>query len=231
MRLRVPGRDAFLRAGALQRQRGCAIPFRAPGRGQETPMGRSVEVYSTPSFIPEMQRPSTMIPPPEARSQRTMPETAPGGESAQTALTRIRPLVRPGHVFAIDDAVTGRTNAGKRNRPNVLVIVPPLHDRDEMALQQNVAVSARLSWKEEWGTPGSHAASEVLARRKWVYSPRYSLKAFNKGGIFELDERRTVRIADLLHCEPLGWLPQPAIDAIMAHAGARLCEPYPPVDR
>lgn len=182
-------------------------------------------------FILAMQRFSAMIPLPEAQSHRTMPETAPGSDSAEAALTRLRPLIRPGHVFAVDDDITGRTSAGKRNRPNVLVIVSPLHDRAALALQQNVGVSARLSWKEEWGVPGSPAAGAFLARRKWVFSPRYSLKAFNKDGIFELNERRTVRIAHLVDCRSLGWLPQPTIDAILAYAGARLPEPYPPAER
>jgi hypothetical protein len=172
-----------------------------------------------------------MTPSPEPQRHGRIPDSASGYESSDAALASLRPLIRPGHVFAINDAVTGRTDAGKLNRPSVLVIVSPLQDRTALALQQNVSVSSRLSWKKEWGTPGSAEAEALLARRKWVYSPRFSLAAFNKDGIFELAERRTVRIGDLLHCRSLGWLPKPAIDVVLAYAGARLPEPYPPIAR
>jgi len=150
-----------------------------------------------------------------------------GVDSDEDRLLRLRPLLVRGQVFAVDDGVSRRTMAGKLNRPMVLVIVSPIHARSAIALEQHVALSARLSWKPEWGTPGSPAAQALLRTRKWIFSSKGSLPAFNKDGIFELDNRLVIRIADLIRCKPLGWLPEPAISAILAHAGARLA--YPPV--
>jgi hypothetical protein len=169
-----------------------------------------------------------MIPLTEGQPRRAMLDGSQEADSAEAALSVLRPLLVRGHVFAVDDAVTGRTAAGKQNRPAVIVIVSPLNDRAAVALQQRVAVSVRRSWKVEWGTPGSLEAEAFLERGKLVFSPRHSLKPFNKDGVFELNERYTIKVADLLRCKPLGWLPRPAIDAILAHAGARLPDPYPP---
>jgi hypothetical protein len=169
----------------------------------------------------------TPLPKEEDRSAKASDSSVEGACAEEAALSRARPLLARGHVFAVDDDTSGRTEAGKRNRPAVLVIVPPLYTRTALALQQKVAISTRLSWKDEWGVPGSPEAEAMLRRMKWVFSPRGSLAAFNKNGIFELDNRRTVTIGQLIHCEPLGWLPPPAIAAILAHAGARLSDPYP----
>jgi hypothetical protein len=150
--------------------------------------------------------------------------------AVEATLARTRSLLARGHVFAMDDDDTGRTRAGKRHRPGALVIVPPLDSRTAVALRQKVAVSFRLSWKDKWGVPGSSEAEAMIRRMKWVFSPKGSLPAFNKNGVFELDNRLTVTIAKLLNFTPLGWLPPPAITAIMTHAGARLSDPYPPTE-
>src|SRR5215217_8265047 len=88
----------------------------------------------------------------------TIPEQYEIDESAR-CLNKLRPFIKPGYVFALDDDATGRTTAGKRNRPAVLVRVPPLDARATIALQQRVQVSNRLSWKRDrWGPPPSTEA-------------------------------------------------------------------------
>ena len=140
-----------------------------------------------------------------------------------------RPLLAPGHVFAMDDVMRLGHLGKKRHRPVVLVVVPPLSVRAELALQQRVSVSARLSWKPEWGLPPeSHEAEVRLQNKGWLFSPRGSLGAFNKDGIFELGFRYPVKVLDLIRCVSLGWLPRETIIALCAHAGSRLPDRYPP---
>lgn len=153
-------------------------------------------------------------------------------DESERRLMQFRPLITPGYVFALDDEDTGRTTAGKRNRPAVLVRVPPLHERPAIALEQRVQVSNRVSWKpEKWGPPPATQAEreEWLRRMGWAFSPAKSLSAFNKDGIFEIQRLYPVKISALIRGRPLGWLVPPALARrIMAQSGVGLPDRYPP---
>lgn len=155
-------------------------------------------------------------------------------DESERRLVQLRPLIKPGYVFALDDDATGRTTAGKRNRPAVLVRVPPLHARTAVALQQRVQVSNRVSWKhKKWGTPPSTDAEQVewLQRMGWAFSPAASLPGFNKDGIFEIRRLYSVKISELIRGRSLGWLVPPMLARrIMAQSGVGLPERYPPDD-
>lgn len=152
-----------------------------------------------------------------------------GEEDPCACLGRVRQMIAPGHLFAVDDDVTGRTSAGKRLRPSVLVVVPTLHQRPELALQQRVGVCTRVSWKPEWGSPPSSVTERsALLKRGWVFSSASECQYFSKDGVFEIFQRRPVLVGDLILCPSLGWLPPETCKIITAHAGVALPSRYPP---
>ena len=155
-------------------------------------------------------------------------------DASEQRLAQLRPLIAPGYVFALNDDDTGRTTAGKKNRPAVLVRVPPLNERAPIALQQRVHVSNRLSWKrDKWGAPPETDAQreELLQRMGWAFSPAGKLPAFNKDGIFEIRRLYPVKISTLILGRPMGWLvPEALARRIMAHSGIGLPQGYPPDD-
>lgn len=153
---------------------------------------------------------------------------------SEQRLRQLRAYIVPGYVFALNDESTGRTDAGKKHRPAVLVRVPPLSERAAIALQQRVQVSNRLSWKwDKWGPPPSTDSerADLLRRMGWVFSPARTVPGFNRDGIFEVRRLYPIKVIDLINGRPLGWLLPPAIaKQIMAHSGVGLPGCYPPSD-
>jgi hypothetical protein len=155
-------------------------------------------------------------------------------DESEQRLEELRPFIKPGFVYALDDDDTGRTNAGKKRRPAVLVRVPPLDARPAIALQQRVQISTRVSWKtDKWGPPPTTVGDReyLLKRWGWAFSPARSLPAFNKDGIFEIRRLYPVTVSTLLRGHPLGWLAPPDLARrIMAQSGVGLPDRYPPDD-
>jgi hypothetical protein len=160
-------------------------------------------------------------------NEREVPES-------EQRLAQLRPYIAPGHVFALDDEDSGRTAAGKTNRPAVLVRVPPLDERAAIALQQRVQVSNRVSWKrEKWGPPPATEGerADLLRRMGWAFSPARTVPGLNKDGIFEVRRLYPVKVVDLINGRPLGWLLPPALaKQVMAYSGVGLPACYPSSD-
>jgi hypothetical protein len=159
----------------------------------------------------------------------------PLGPDPEARLAGLRPYLKVGAIFWVaDELLLGRHWTEGKIRPVMLLQSVATHLPAPVVLLRNVAVSARMSYKQESFGPliGGAAFEFDLRQKGLLYTPARVIPRLSKPGVFDFRHRDLVKVGFLDPVFFAGYLPRRYLDSLVARGDAEaLSDPYPPAER